>query len=322
MTTAYDEIRQAVLHRLERDRLDPDRDTTAVRGVVDHVVADYQRRAQVGEARPLGSADEMAGRIHRAVTAWGPLTELLERPDVEEIFIEGGRVTWLGADGRLQGLTVPTTAEENRAVVDRLLATTQRTLDTRTPLVQARVLDGAARLTASQPPISDELSATIRRHRFSRERLSQMVQLGSLTSAAAGYLWALLQARSGVVVSGPPGAGKTSMLSAMLAAAPPSHCIRCAEEIRELHVPFALGGYYEARPPAADGTGEIDLRAIVKFLLAMRPDIIVVGEVRGCCRHLYLRVTVDSESSIRGRLARPDNPGPGTTAVESPTPRT
>lgn len=279
--SAYDEIRRAVLGRLERDRLDPDVDPAAVRAIVAGMVADYQRRAQLGQGRALGNTDEMLDRILRSVTAFGPLTELLARTDVEEIFIEGPRVTYLDADGRLQGLTVPTTTEENRAVVDRLLASTQRTLDSRTPLVQARVLDGGARLTASQSPISDELSATLRRHRFKRESLSQMVALGSLPRSAAGFLWALMQTTTGVVVSGPPGAGKTSMLSAMIAAAPSNLCIRCAEEIRELHIPLAHGGYYEARPPGADGTGEVDLRAIVKFLLAMRPDRIVVGEVRG-----------------------------------------
>lgn len=279
--TAYDEIRRAVLARLERDRIDPGTDADGVHRIVDEVVRDYERRVQLGEGRALGDADGMAGRVLRSVTAYGPMTDLLARDDVEEVFVEGGRVTYLDADGRLQGLTTPTTEEENRAVVDRLLATTQRTLDARTPLVQARVLDGTARLTASQPPISDVLSATIRRHRFKRESLAQMVALGSLTRPAAGFLWALMQTRSGVVVSGPPGAGKTSMLSAMIAAAPSSHCIRCAEEIRELHVPLTHGGYYEARPPGADGTGEVDLRALVKFLLAMRPDHIVVGEVRG-----------------------------------------
>jgi len=84
-----------------------------------------------------------------------------------------------------------------------------------------------------------------------------------------------------VVVSGPPGAGKTSMLSALLDACPPTRCIRCCEEVRELHIPLVHGSFYEARPPGLDGTGEISLRVLVKAVLAMRPDLIVVGEVRG-----------------------------------------
>ena len=90
-----------------------------------------------------------------------------------------------------------------------------------------------------------------------------------------------MQLRSRVTVSGEPGAGKTTLLAALLAAAPAGHCVRACEEIRELAVPITHGSYYEVRPPALDGTGEITLRDLVKFVLAMRPDRIVVGEVRG-----------------------------------------
>jgi pilus assembly protein CpaF len=90
-----------------------------------------------------------------------------------------------------------------------------------------------------------------------------------------------MQTGLSVLISGPPGAGKTSLLSAMMAAAPPEHCMRCCEEVRELHVPIVHGSYYEARPPALDGQGAISLRDLVKIVLAMRPDRIVVGEVRG-----------------------------------------
>jgi pilus assembly protein CpaF len=84
-----------------------------------------------------------------------------------------------------------------------------------------------------------------------------------------------------MMISGPPGAGKTSLLSAMLNAIPSSHCLRCCEEVRELHFPLVHGSFYEARPPGLDGSGEVSLRDLVKVVLAMRPDRIVVGEVRG-----------------------------------------
>ena len=84
-----------------------------------------------------------------------------------------------------------------------------------------------------------------------------------------------------MIVSGPPGAGKTSFLSALIAAVPMDHCVRSCEEVRELHVPLVHGSYYEARPPSLDGHGEVTLRDLVKVTLAMRPDLIVVGEVRG-----------------------------------------
>ncbi len=111
--------------------------------------------------------------------------------------------------------------------------------------------------------------------------LDDLVARDSLTSEAAEFLRCLMQLRSRVAISGEPGAGKTTLAAALLAAAPPSHCVRSCEEIRELAVPITHGSYYEVRPPSLDGTGEITMRDLVKFVLAMRPDRIVVGEVRG-----------------------------------------
>lgn len=278
---AYDRLRRDALSRLERDRLDPATDLDAVRRAVLEEVEEYQRAAHLGEAPALRDPAEMSARVLSSITAYGPLTDLLARPDVEEVFIEGPRVTYLDRTGRLQALAVPTTAEENRGVVDRLLATTQRHLDAASPLVQARVLAGQARLTAAIDPVADGLSATIRRQTMRRDTLAALVERGSLSPAAGGFLWAVMQASSSLLVSGPPGAGKTSLLAALLAAVPSHRCIRCCEEIRELAVPLTHGSFYEARPAGLDGASEVSLRDLVKFTLAMRPDVIVVGEVRG-----------------------------------------
>ncbi|MGH3440865.1 MAG: CpaF family protein [Nitriliruptorales bacterium] len=279
--TAYEGIRRDVLDRLEAGGLDPERHGEAVRELVEAAVDRYQASAHLGNGTALHDPTAMADRVVRAIGGFGPLSEILRRSDVEEIFIEGERVTYLDRTGRLLGLNVPTTADENRQVVDRLLATSERHLDAKNPLVQARVLDGRARLTAAIPPVTDLLSATIRRHASRRETMASLVSKHSLTPEAAGFLWAAMRTITNVLVSGPPGAGKTSLLAALLSAVPSSHCVRSCEEIRELHVPLTHGGYYESRPPALDGSGEVSLRALVKFVLAMRPDRIVVGEVRG-----------------------------------------
>ena len=140
------------LTRIEARRLRPDRDLEEVRREVRGAVDDYERDARLGLSVPLGEPDAMAERVISAVTDFGPLTELLARTDVEEVFVEGGRVSYLDTAGRLRGLTVPTSEEENRRIVDRLLASTDRHLSTKHPLVQARVLQGSARLTAAIAP--------------------------------------------------------------------------------------------------------------------------------------------------------------------------
>jgi pilus assembly protein CpaF len=278
---AYDEIRRGALARIERRRLRIDTDGEHVRTEVEQAVDDYQRRAHLGDAVPLGDPRDMVDRVLRSVTDFGPLSELLARADVEEIFVEGARVSYLDATGRLRGLTVPTTEDENRRILDRMLATTDRQLNAKHPIVQARVLGGSARLTAAIPPIADRVSATLRRYIVRDVSLADLVARDALSAEAAAFLRAVMQVRSRVAISGEPGAGKTTLAAALLAAAPAGHCVRCCEEIREIAVPLTHGAYYEVRPPSLDGGGEISLRELVKFTLAMRPDRIVVGEVRG-----------------------------------------
>lgn len=278
---AYEEIRRRALELVETTRIDPVKDRDGARAVVTTSVDEYQRRAHLGNGRALHNPAEMVDRVMRSVSELGPLTDLLARRDVEEVFIEGGRVAFLDGQGRLRGLDQPTSEIENRHVIDRLLAEGDRRLDTASPIVQARVLADSARLTAVIPPIADQLSATIRRYALRRESLQSLTELGSLTGAVASFLGLVARTSASYLVSGPPGSGKTSLLAALMHASPAGLCIRCCEEVRELHVPIIHGSYYEARPPALDGRGEISLRDLVKVILAMRPDRIVVGEVRG-----------------------------------------
>ena len=280
-TTAYEQIRQAVVSTVDDLRLDPARDLDEVRRVISGAVEDYQRRAHLGHGRALADTGEMVERVLSAIADYGPFTDLFAQADIEEIFIEGSHVSFIDGTGRLKGVTEPTTEDENRHVINRLLGETDRHLDTANPIVQARVLDGSARLTAVIPPIADALSATIRRYALRRQTLAGLIDLNSLTPGAAGFLWTLMQTNASTLLSGPPGAGKTSLLAALIAASPPNHCIRAVEEVRELFVPIVHGSYYESRPPSLDRSGEVALRDLVKVVLAMRPDRIVVGEVRG-----------------------------------------
>jgi pilus assembly protein CpaF len=267
---AYAEIRTRTLEIVDTRRIDAETERSRVEDAASEAVADYQRKADLGETRALADPAAMVDRIVRSVADFGALTDLLARDDVEEIFIEGATVSYIDGTGRLRRLSEPTTQSETRQVVERILSTTDRRLDASSPIVQGRVLGGTARLTAVIPPVADVLSATIRRYALRKETLEWLVALDSLTAQAASFLRLVSATNSSVVVSGQPGAGKTSLLAALLHAAPVEQCIRCCEEVRELHVPLVHGSYYEARPAGLDGGGEIPLRQLVKVILSTK----------------------------------------------------
>lgn len=264
----YEELRREALARIDGTGIDPENQLEEVRELLELAVEDYQRRAHLGDGRSLADPRATVNRLVQSVTGRGPLSRLLDRPDVEEIFIEGDAVTYLEAGGVLRSADLPATEAENRQTIDQLISTSDRRLDTSNPIAQARVLDGSARLTVVIPPVGDQLSATIRKYALRRQTLDELVGLGSLTPAAAAFLEAAMRASASVIISGPPGSGKTSFLSALIAAVPADHCIRSCEEVRELHVPLVHGSYYESRPPSLDGSGEISLRDLVKVILA------------------------------------------------------
>ena len=143
---------------------------------VERAIDDYQRRARLGDEVPLGDADAMVHRVLRSITDLGPLTDLLARTRRRGDLRRGchGSRTSIPS-GRLRGLAEPTTEDENRQILDRLLAETDRQLNAKHPMVQARVLDGTARLTAAIPPIADRLSATVRRYTVRDVTLDELV---------------------------------------------------------------------------------------------------------------------------------------------------
>jgi len=277
----YEMLRRRALESIDGNGIDPSTEPDAARTLLTATVEEYQRGAHLGAGPSLADPRATVERLVDSVTGKGPLERLLERSDVEEVFIEGDNVTYLEAGGSLRAIEVPTSEAENRQTIEQLISTTDRRLDASNPITQARVLDGSARLTAVIPPVGDHLSATLRKYALRRQTLESLVELGSLTRQAAAFLNVAMRSSVSVVISGQPGSGKTSFLSALMAAVPVEHCIRACEEVREIHVPMVHGSYYEARPPSLDGTGEISLRDLVKVTLAMRPDLIVVGEVRG-----------------------------------------
>lgn len=281
-TGPYDVLRRRAAERIGALELDPRRDREGIRFEVDRLVSGYQRRAHAGDGvKPFRDPTQVSNRLMDSLVGYGPLTPILDRRDVEEVFIEGDRITFIDLSGRLQVLDVPTSEEENRQIVARILAGTNRRLDTSNPIEQARVLSGRARLTAVIPPIADRLSATIRKYTVKNHDLEFLVDKDVVSKPVSVFLGAAARATTTILFSGPPGAGKTTLLSAFLRAVPVDRCVRICEEVREIDVPLIHGSFYEASPPTLEGKRRYTLRDLVKVVLAQRPDLICVGEVRG-----------------------------------------
>lgn len=281
-SSAYQKLRSRAAERIEDQKLDVESHPDGIRKAIAEIVDDYQATAHRGINEPLRDPTDMEERIWRAVAGFGPLTELFENQRVEEIFIEGPRISFIDDSGRLRSHIVSTTEAELRQVVDRLLAGTNRRLDSSNAIEQAHVLAGTARLTAVVPPVSARLSATIRKYTVAEETLGSMIALDSLSTAAAAFLWATAQANTSILYSGATGAGKTTLMSAWLRAVPNDQCIRIVEEVRELHIPLPPhSSYYEASPITLQGDRRFSLRDLVKVSLAQRVDLLCVGEVRG-----------------------------------------
>lgn len=278
----YEDLRNELAEAIEERKLTPVDDGVAIQRLVAETVNRYQTAAHGGNTQPLRDPAEMSQRLWNAIAGFGPITDLLDQQDVEEIFIEGDRISYIGEDGRLRALLVPTNESENRQIVDRMLAGTNRRLDASSAIQQARVLDGKARLSAVIPPVSDRLSVTLRKYTIADETLDSLVQRGSMPTSAAALLWALAQVSASLLFSGPTGAGKTTAMSAWLRAIPDDICIRMCEEVRELHIPLSLhSSFYEASGVAMDGGRLYSLRDLIKVCLSQRVDMLCVGEVRG-----------------------------------------
>lgn len=277
--SAYDTVKAMVLKRVAAGEIDPQGPAEVVRRQIASVVRDYQKGAHLGDGVvALTDPEGMVERIVTAVCDYGPLTELLDRGDVEEIMIHGGHLSYVTADGRSHFPTATVSEAEYRQYIERLLqaAGADRQLDASHTMTSVG-LAGGGRLAVKIPPTADRLTVCICKPVLVRPSLAEMVEQGTMTAAAGGLLWALMQVRSRVVIAGSHGAGKTTLANALLAAIPPDQVIRVNEQTRELSVPLLKGSYCQAND---DRPGQ-SLRDLIKADLLFRPDWLVVGEVRG-----------------------------------------
>lgn len=215
-----------------------------------------------------------------APIGWGPLQELLDDPAVEEIWWNDPARVFVARAGITELSAVVVTHAESRALVLRAVMDSGRRLDTSQPFVDAQLPDGS-RLHVVIPPVSASgWAVNIRRHVLRPAGLADAVTAGMLPADAARLVEAAFRAGANVLVSGGTHTGKTTLLNALLGAVPGQRVVTC-EEVRELALAHADWVPLQTRDPGLEGTCGVSLRDLVRESLRMRPQRVVVGEVRG-----------------------------------------
>lgn len=237
------------------------------------------------EGRTLGDAEVLSVvRLLRAdIAGAGPLDPLLSDPGITDILVNGPAEVWIDDGAGLRpapGIRFPD-HDSVRRLAQRLAAQAGRRLDTAAPWVDAR-LPGGARLHAVLPPIAPEGAClSLRLPRRTAFSLRELVASGTAPESGARLLRAVVTARAALLVSGGTGTGKTTLLSSLLSLASPDERLVLVEDSAELRPEHPHVVRLQARPPNIEGTGEVSIRDLVRQALRMRPDRLVVGEVRG-----------------------------------------
>jgi pilus assembly protein CpaF len=255
------------------------------RATADDTPVEEQVRALVAaEAAPLPERERerLAERVLRLATGLGPLEPLLADPAVDEVMVNGGGEVYVERDGLLEpadtGFGGPA---ELMHAIERILAPLGRRVDEASPLCDARLPDGS-RVNVVIPPLSvDGPCVTIRRFRSGGFSLAELVENATLPAPLAQYLIGAVESRATILVSGGTGCGKTTTLNALSGAIPAGERVVTIEDAAELKLRQPHVVRLEARPPNVEGRGEVTIRQLVRNALRMRPDRIVVGEVRG-----------------------------------------
>src|SRR5215217_3790936 len=225
---------------------------------------------------------ELATRIAERAFGLGPLEPLLSDPSVDEIMVSGTAPVWVERGGRLEATSVRFEREADlRDAIERILAPLGRRVDEAEPLADARLPDGS-RINVVLPPLAlDGPALTIRRFRRRGFSPSDLVSNGTLTRPLLDFLGRAVRARATILVCGGTGSGKTTTLNALSSFVGEGERVVTIEDAAELRLRQPHVVRLEARPPNLEGRGEVTIRRLVRNALRMRPDRIIVGEVRG-----------------------------------------
>lgn len=265
-------IHLSLVERRRSDAHGPEGVESAIREAVEE-----QAALLSAEAREL-----LAERITREASGLGPLEVLLEDESVQEVMVNGGGQVFVERQGRLEEAEIAFEDENQlRNTIERILAPLGRRVDELSPMADARLPDGS-RVNVVIPPLAvDGPAVSIRRFPASRPDPEALVALGTLNRSQLARLEEAVALRRSILISGGTGSGKTTLLNAMAAFIDPAERIVTIEDAAELHLGQPHVVRLESRPASIEGRGDVSIRDLLRNALRMRPDRIVIGEVRG-----------------------------------------
>ena len=254
-------------------------DADAIRSQVEEEI-----RAQLDEESGLtrDQREHLRVEIAADILGYGPLERPLDDPSVSEIMVNGPGCIWVEREGRLHETSLHFDDESHlRRIINKMVGQVGRRIDESQPMIDARLPDGS-RINAIIPPLS--LSGpllTVRKFARDRFDLEELAHIGTLSEDAREFLSLAVRGRLSILISGGTGTGKTTLLNALSQSLPESERIVTIEDAAELKLHQEHVLRLEARPPNVEGEGEVTIRDLVRNALRMRPDRIIVGEVRG-----------------------------------------
>ena len=280
-TGTYYDLKSRVQNRLLSE-LDPNVDINKVENVR-NTIQDLFDQILAEENIVLSRPERVRlfEQIAAEILGFGPLQALLEDDKITEIMVNGAKNIYVERDGKLYRVPITFESDDHvMRIIDRIVSPMGRRIDESSPYVDARLPDGS-RVNAVIPPIS-LVGPTITIRKFFRNPLTieQLIEFGTITPEAVQFLKACVEARLNIVISGGTGSGKTTLLNVLSQFIPNDERIITIENAAELQLRQEHVVTLESRPPNIEGRGEVTIRQLVINALRMRPDRIIVGEIR------------------------------------------
>jgi pilus assembly protein CpaF len=257
-------------------KLDPDAAREEIRDIVSEIVAIKNVVMSIAEQ------EELLEDICNDVLGYGPLEPLLARDEIADIMVNGANTTYIEIAGKVEASSIRFASNSQLMnICQRIVSQVGRRVDESSPICDARLPDGS-RVNVIAPPLAiDGPTLTIRKFKRDRLTLDQLVKYGSITPEGRTLLAIVGRVRCNVIISGGTGSGKTTLLNCLTAFIDEDERIITCEDSAELQLQQPHVVRLETRPPNLEGEGEVTMRDLVKNCLRMRPDRIIVGEVRG-----------------------------------------